>query len=84
MVVCVFLVELLDEGEVDFLLLLIIKIFKGDGKVDAGLNGYVKGTDTIGGEDEDAVVVFEDAEEDCRISAQQVRFRYYGFRLTRY
>ena len=69
MVVRVFFVELLDKGEVDFLLLLIVKVFEGDGKVDAGLDSYVEGADTIGGEDEDAVVVFEDTEEDCRISA---------------
>jgi hypothetical protein len=33
--------------------------------VDAALEGLVKGADAVGREDQDAVVVLEEAEEDC-------------------
>jgi hypothetical protein len=35
--------------------------------VDAGLEGAVEGLDTVGGEEEDAFIVFEDAKKDCGI-----------------
>jgi len=63
-IVGVLFVELLDEVEIDLLLLLFVEIFKGDGEVHAGLNGYVEGADAVGREDEDTVIVFENAKED--------------------
>ena len=48
MVVRVLTVELLDEVEVDFLLLLFVEVFVGDGEVDAGLDGDVEGADAVG------------------------------------
>jgi hypothetical protein len=35
--------------------------------VDAGLEGGVEGLDAVGCEEEDAFIVFEDAEEYCRM-----------------
>ena len=65
-VVGVFFVELLDEVVVDFGFLVVGEVAVGDGEVYAGLDGDVEGADAVCGDDEDAVVVFEDAEEDCR------------------
>jgi hypothetical protein len=35
-----------------------------DCDVDAGLEGWVEGVDAVGGEDENTLVVFEEAKED--------------------
>lgn len=42
----------------------IVKVPVGDGEVDARLYRNVESADPVGGEDENAVIVFEDAEED--------------------
>lgn len=51
------------------------RVVQGD--VDAGLKGDVEGGDAVGGEDDDAGVVLEGAEEDCRLSLCVLRGQRY-------
>ena len=56
--------ELTDEVDVNVALLPVVEVLVGDGEVDARLDGDVEGADAVRGEDEDAVIVFEDTEKD--------------------
>lgn len=62
--VTVVAVELVVEVHEDLLALEVAEVGVSDGEVDAGLDGGVEGFDAVGGEDEDALVVFHDPEED--------------------
>lgn len=48
----------LDEVAPDLDPLLLVEVVVADGEVDAGFKGFVDGTDSVGCQDDDAVVVF--------------------------
>ena len=58
-------VQLREPHEPNFLSLGRGEVFEFYGNVDAGLEGFIERFNTIGCEEEDSVVVFENAEQHC-------------------
>ena len=58
LVVRVVVVQLVDEAFVDVVLLFVIEVLVSDGEVDTRLHCYVKGPDSVRGENQNSVVVF--------------------------
>lgn len=57
--------EVVEEDGPDFGAAGAVQGGEAEGDVHAGLEGLVEGADAVGCEEEDAVEVFEGAEEDC-------------------
>lgn len=58
--------EFVEEEDPDLGAARLVEDGQAEGDVDAGLEGLVEGADAVGGEEEDAVEVFERTEEDCK------------------
>ena len=57
-------VDVIEEARKDVDALLRREVLVLDGKVDTRLNGHVQRHDAVGGEDNDALVVLEDTQQD--------------------
>ncbi len=55
-------IELFDKVGIYSLLLLVVQVFEGDGEIDSRLDCDVEGSDSIGCEDENAIVVLKYAQ----------------------
>jgi hypothetical protein len=43
-----------------------------EGHMDAGFEGFIEGADAVGGKEEDAFIVFENAEEDLKAPLEEM------------